>query len=559
MRRLVPFLLVFFALPSLSQQTLVETIEVTVANIDVVVRDRAGNPVTGLTKDDFILLDNKIPQTITNFYEVRHGEDIAVEAPASAVPAPEVPVEVRQRRIVLFVDAGSLTPSRKDTIRTSVDRFIEKLSPEDRVMVVAWRLGLQVLTPFTNDKTAIKNALDTVAKLGPAGESSQQAIALVMSRIDQIYSMASDIMSSGSDRPAVTDWRGANEEARNLVDKHAQQLIAQQTKLIEGLRSLQTAMAGLDGKKALIFVGEVFPEHPGADLFRYVDDLFGSHMDRTSMNLDIVTGLAGDTIPAAIDKLGKEAAANGVTFYTIGAAVAEGGISAERKINPDQSYMFSRDANTATALQTLADYTGGVALTRTENFDLAFDTVSRDLASYYSLGYRPTGKSGRQHNIVVKTKNPAYSVRSRQTFVTKSTDDQMQDRAIANLYVDPARNEWPISVKAATPKREKRAFIVAIELTVPSTITLLPGEHDVLTGDVMIYFVLGNATGSTSAIVKKHEAIKIPKSAESLARAKPMIYRTALRVNPGESTLSVAIIDQLSGAQGFTRIPIVAR
>jgi hypothetical protein len=55
-----------FAAP---QQTLVESIEVRVANIDVVVRDKAGNPVTGLTKDDFELFEDGKKQPITNLYE----------------------------------------------------------------------------------------------------------------------------------------------------------------------------------------------------------------------------------------------------------------------------------------------------------------------------------------------------------------------------------------------------------------------------------------------------------------------------------------------------------
>ena len=556
MRRIAPFLLVFFALPSLSQQTLVESIEVRVANIDVVVRDRAGNPVTGLTKDDFILLDDKVPQTITNFYEVRRGEDVG-EAQQANAPAPEVPVEVRQRRIVLFVDASSLTPARKDAIRSSIDRFVEKLSPEDRVMLVAWRLGLQVVTTFTNDRAALKKGLDEIGKIGPAGEASQQATALAIARIDQIFQLA--LGEQGRPTP-LTNWDEAYSEARGVVTKHAQLLMAQETQMIEAVRTVQTAMAGLDGKKVLVFVGEVFPQHPGTDLFRLVENMFGPYIKAyNSMNFDMITGIAGDTIPASLEQLGKDTAANGVTIYTIGAAIAESDVSSERTMEADQGYNFSRDANTEKALQSLADYTGGVAITRTSNFDLAFDTVNRDLSSYYSLGYKPAGLGTRQHNIIVKTRNPAYTVRSRQTFVTKSTDEQMEDRAIANIYVDPARNDWPITVKTDTPKPEKGKFVIPVAVIVPSTVTLLPDEHDVLTGDVSLYFVVGDAKGSTSPVLRRHEFIHIPRATESLARAKPMVYRTNLRVNAGESTLSVAIIDQLSGTQGFARSKIVAR
>src|SRR5262249_45816937 len=94
------------------QPPLVESIEVRIANIDVVVRDRSGHPVTGLTKDDFQLFDGGKPQTITNFYEVQRGES----APDQPGSESDVPLEVRQRRILVFVDSASLTPARKKAV-----------------------------------------------------------------------------------------------------------------------------------------------------------------------------------------------------------------------------------------------------------------------------------------------------------------------------------------------------------------------------------------------------------------------------------------------------------
>ena len=48
----------------------IETMEVRVVNVDVVVRDKKGNPVSGLTTDDFRILENGQPVEITNFLEV---------------------------------------------------------------------------------------------------------------------------------------------------------------------------------------------------------------------------------------------------------------------------------------------------------------------------------------------------------------------------------------------------------------------------------------------------------------------------------------------------------
>src|SRR5690242_2187340 len=103
-------LTVLLALPAFSQQKLVETIEVRVANVDVVVRDRAGRPVTGLTKDDFELFENGVRQTITNLYEVRRDESTGAKLVDEGGESP-VPEQLRQRRLMLFVDCASLPPA----------------------------------------------------------------------------------------------------------------------------------------------------------------------------------------------------------------------------------------------------------------------------------------------------------------------------------------------------------------------------------------------------------------------------------------------------------------
>ncbi|HEY0372427.1 MAG TPA: hypothetical protein VGD79_10520, partial [Thermoanaerobaculia bacterium] len=49
---------------------IVENIDVRIINVDVVVTDRKGNPVHGLSADDFTILENSVPKPISNFYEV---------------------------------------------------------------------------------------------------------------------------------------------------------------------------------------------------------------------------------------------------------------------------------------------------------------------------------------------------------------------------------------------------------------------------------------------------------------------------------------------------------
>ena len=56
--------------PTAEIPKLVENIDVHVIGVDVVVTDKKGNAVTGLTKDDFQIFENGQEKTISNFYEI---------------------------------------------------------------------------------------------------------------------------------------------------------------------------------------------------------------------------------------------------------------------------------------------------------------------------------------------------------------------------------------------------------------------------------------------------------------------------------------------------------
>ena len=524
---------------------LVESVEVRVVNVDVVVRDRAGNPIRGLTKDAFELYQDGVQQTITNFYEV----DRDTSAPQTQAQNEAVPAELRRRKMLLFVDSASLDPTRKNEVLAAAQRFIgTRMRPDDQTMIVSWRLGVHVITPFTSNKEVLHRGLGELLRTGPAGESSQASIQIVKRDILDLVSRA---------QQSPVDAPGFYRQAISLVDRHSTQLVQQQEPLLEAMEHILDSMGGLDGKKVFVYVGSYLPDRPGAELYRYAFDVFEPLLlRRGTPDLQMLTGSVGNRTHSLIEEVSRQGAGYGITMYAIDAAHPDNEFTAESAdaATPNESY--SRDANTLAALKTMADITGGIAVAHTANFDFAFDTVGRDLDSYYSLGYKPTEEG--THRITVKMKNRGYEVRSRETFMMKSTDEQMSDRAIANLYIENLASAWPIEIRTGTPKKDGRAFLLPVEVTIPSTITLLPQEQK-LVGGFILYFVLGTRNGSTSTVLRRPQPLAIPPSAEQMLRAKPMKYTTALRINAGESTLSVAIFDQISGATGYARAKIVAR
>jgi VWFA-related protein len=563
MRISIAALIALLALPAFSQQKLVETIEVRVANVDVVVRDRAGKPVTGLTKDDFEIYENGVKQTITNLYEVRR--DGATGVTSSDVADPLIPAELRQRRLVLFVDCASLPPARKRLVLAAVERFVDRMQPEDQAMLVAWRLGLQVITPFTSDKAVLKSGMTILEKMGPAGEAQEAGVEQVRREVEHLIRIAQD---------QIITWQEAYSLARTQVDRHAEQVIMHERPLLDAVQRMVETVGGLEGKKILVLVSAFLPQRPGAELYRYIYDQFAPYMDRNTigdviaqfegggrndLDLQAITGVMGNSMPDAIEQVGKQASANGVVMYPIDAAEVQSELNAANKAAPEYAESFSRHENTASALKTMAGITGGVAVTQASNYDSAFDTIAHDLDSYYSLGYKPVGEGNiAMRKITVKIKDRKYSVRARESLILKTTDDQMNDRVIANLYTESIPSAWPISVRLGAPRYQSGKWVVPIQVVMPSTITLLPQDQD-LVGGFTLYFAVGKNDGRTSEVMRRPRELKIPASAEPLVRAKPMTFTTAIGVNAGESTLSVGVVDQISGTTGYARTKIVAR
>src|SRR5258705_3054181 len=107
---------------------------------DVMVTDKQGRIVSGLTSNDFVVTEDGQPQPITHF---SLGSDVSVG-----------------RSIVLLIDySRSLLPY----INTTVDAakiLVDKLGPRDRMAIVTDDVAL--LADFTKDKARLKKTLASI-------------------------------------------------------------------------------------------------------------------------------------------------------------------------------------------------------------------------------------------------------------------------------------------------------------------------------------------------------------------------------------------------------------
>ncbi|HEV7920967.1 MAG TPA: VWA domain-containing protein [Thermoanaerobaculia bacterium] len=541
--------LAVISLPLLAQTPYLEKIEVRVTNVDVVVTDRAGKPVVGLTRDDFLVLEDGKAQPISNFYEMRAQQgDIAAAGPTAQA---EVPEERRRRRFVFFLDSFSLGLERTGVL-SSMRHFVEsQMQPADEATVVTWNRRMEIITPFTSDKAAVLRAFDVLSKRTPSGASLKTEQYRIMNTAMEDYR---NTIARRSPRQTQAD---TSLPAKAVMDKltsyatiWAEEVRNEQRALFQSMHLMLTSLGGIEGRKVMVFAGSYLPERPGIEIFQ---QLAGA-----VPNFELFAGSAVNRLKPQSDeiaRIARHANAVGVTMYTMYPESVDNDPGAEGR-------EFVATASSATALATLAQVTGGTMVAKTWNFDTALQSVTSDLSAYYSIGYRSDrdDKPG-EHSVVVKAKNGAYRVRSRKSYVVRSADEQVGDSVIANLVHPVSSGNIPVTLKIGVPEPDGRGtFKVMLDISFPSSgITALP-DGDKVSGGFTIYIAAGTPVGSLSPVARRSEALRVPPETYKamVAQQYPLVLHSQVLIGKGENILSVGVVDQLTNTSGFARTKVFA-
>ncbi|MEA2570046.1 MAG: hypothetical protein QOI24_2047 [Acidobacteriota bacterium] len=557
MRKLTATLLIalYAATANAQLEQLVESIEVRVTNIDVVVLDRAGHPVTGLTKEDFEIYEDGKLKPLSNFYEVRESVETRGKSDAAA-PEAAAMKDPRPRRVIFFIDNYSMHPSKRAEVIRSIQKFFNRLLvPGDEAAIVTWNRNLKMIRSFTGDLDLLEASLGELAKSSSGGMSMDNEVDRMKSRCLNILD---DARSMGIKGPGIPR---AHEECLSMATLQAEDLFTVERSLTSAIDTMLATLGGVEGKKVMVFAGAHLPDHPGLDLFQWVDDTFQPYLK--DMQPSTFTMRGRRVLTSSLDNVARHANANGITMYMIDAADNMKGFmpNAESSVEAvDVSSSFTSYASTLTAFAAVAGSTGGMALTRANGFDFALDTLARDLNSYYSLGFKPDARQNEgERSIVVKCKRPGVTVRARHSYRSKSPQDTMSDRVVANLFHRSMQSDLTVSLTTGGLKRQGKEWLVPISVSLPaSDITMIPDGKEVL-GGFDVYIAVGNEDGAMSSITKKGQIVRVPTGAAEALKKGPLVFNANLIVQKGEHVLSVGVIDRITSSSGFARAKIAAK
>ncbi len=519
-----------------------ETVEVRVTNVDAVVMDKKGDPVFGLTKDDFEVYEDGARQEITHFAEIVHtrGQGGQTATPAEASPQGDL----RRRLITVMIDLGSLEPANRANVLPQLQEFLTtNMRPGDAAAIYTWGDSLTVELQPTSDPAAIAAAIRKIAAY-PTDRTDwwRQELQLNLERI--LY-----LGDVHRDEPYSLD------EALAVTHRAAERGVAEMRQKAEAMKSILATLRGEPGRKALVLLTQSLSTNPADEAFYYLyqyRDKFkhGSTLNRvTEARKYFVPGLAEDVAAAANNA--------GVTLYPLHTAgkFSDSTFNDATRGGPIRTRQpTSFDARLIT-LSALSNETGGRAIAGSGNWKDAFDTVSNELNAYYSIGYSTHGeREDRTRNIEVRLRNKAYAVRTRKTIVEQTAATAMKDMVAANLFQKRAENDLSVKagIGAATPSGEN--LVHPVTITIPtSTLTLTPDGTD-LAGKFLVFAAFLRSDGAVSAVGPQVQEFRFP--AASLARRKEVTVKLDVTGEKGVDAISLGVMDEASSATGFALIDV---
>jgi VWFA-related protein len=514
--------------PAGSSDTVTLSVRSQIVIETVVVKDKKGNPIDGLTAKDFTLTEDGVPQTI-RFCEQQTLPSTASEVPviptelediklykrlARTQISPEIPGDVRykdHRLLALYFDMTAMRPADQLRALSAAQKFVRsQMTPADLVSILRYSGGsVDVLQDFTADRNRLLSILETL--IVGEGQGSAESV---------------DDASSADTGAAF----GQDDSEFNVFNTDRQ------------LSALQTAarmLGELNEKKSLIYFAS------------------GLRLNGVDNEAQLQA-----TVDAAIRA--------GVSFWPIDARglVAQAPLGDATQGSPGNAGMYSGAAALATTtnlqqsqdtLFSLAGDTGGKALLDYNDLTKGIVQAQQSITNYYILEYYTTNTAlnGRFRHVKISL-NPDlsakldyrqgyYAGKEFSKFTTVDKERQLED---ALMLGDPI-TELTIAIEINYFQLNRAEYFVPIVVKIPGRELALAkrggAEHTLIDFVGEIKDVYG---GTTVTNVRDNVNIKLSDSTASELAKQPIEYEAGFTLLPGKYMIKFLARDDETGRIG---------
>jgi VWFA-related protein len=524
--------------PEPGQPPLTFRVEANFVEVDAVVSDASGKPVTDLRASDFQVLEDGQPQMVSAFSFVNlpiARPDRPLFSPTAIEPDVDTNVGMDGRIYLFVLDDAHVDLTRGPRVKDALHRFFERNFGANDMAAVVYTGGRAVDgQEFTNNPRLLLAAVDKFM--------GRKLRSPTLERLDEY------------NRQRMAGTRNAGDPVN---DPAAFERAQKARDLLDSLRKLSDFMAGLHGRrKALVLVSE------GIDYDIY--NLFDNN------------SAASDIISWTRDAIAAATRAN-VSIYSVdprGLAVAGSDLIESSGVANDEPNLglglqssinelrLSQDS-----LRELSEETGGFAFVNRNNVDEAFDRIVAENSSYYVLGYYAPNdrRDGRFRKIEVRVTRPGVTVRARRGYVaprgrppapTKPASDL--DTALKAAAESPLPTSGlPMRLFAAPYKGTAPNAAVAIAVELNINALKFTEKNGTFNNAVNVLTFVADADGKTRVNEKASVDLTLMPTTYARARERGFRITSAVNLPPGRYQLRVSAADTTGVAGSVTRTLVV--
>lgn len=494
---------------------------------NVVVTDKEGNPLEGLTAKDFGVTEDGVPQAI-RFFEYQKLPDMpGAVTPAPPGPeqihiydklgraqiSPEAPGDTRyknRRLLALYFDMTAMPPGDQLRALAAAQAFIRtQMTSADLMAIFRYAGGaVDVLQNFTDDRDRLLSILQTMI----VGEGQ---------------GFGESINDAGA--PDTGAAFGQDDSEFNIFNTDRQ------------LSALQTAanlLGRLREKKSLIYFAS------GLRL----NGLDNQAQLRATINTAIRAGVSfwpidarGLTAQAPLGDATKGSPGNiGMYSGTAALAVRTG---------------FQRSQDT---LYALAADTGGKALFDYNDLEKGILQAAQAISSYYIIGYYTTNtaQDGKFHRIKISLNDNLtarldyrqgyFAAKQFGRFTAAEKERQLED---ALMLPDPI-TDLTIAMEIDYFQLNRAEYFVPVVVKIPGRELALAKRGGAERTEIDFIGEIKNAYGTTITNVRDKVSAKLSDATSSELSKRPIIYDTGFTLLPGNYTFKFLARDAETGRIG---------
>ncbi|HSW40436.1 MAG TPA: VWA domain-containing protein [Acidobacteriota bacterium] len=505
------------------------SVETAMVVVDAVVRDRRGNLIESLGREDFRVYEDNVLQEIVTF----SAEKVPVGPPAETVmpengeprvfsPVVNLGLEPERggreerlagkRLIILFFDLSSLDA---ETLIRSMDAAGEFLSsqtgPQDLVAIATYSSTLSLVQDLTNDRDLLLGALRAMGADGS--------------------------IDSGTE---ITSDSAASEDV--FIPDSIQFDIFNTDRRLSALETLAKMYREFPERKSLIyFSGGVTTTgvENNAQIRSTVDSA-----NRANMSIYTVDGRGLIALPPGGD------ASQGMR----GSAMLRGASMARQR-----SDLFASQET----LVSIANDTGGKSFSDINDLGMAMKQVLEDTAVYYVLGYVSANrnKDGRFRRIRVELVPSGLRVEHRRGYFAEKTFDRMtrEERDLQlqqAMAMDKPFVNVPLILKTDFFRRDDATAYVPVSIRLAGD--GLAFEQKGSNRESRFEFVAQavDSAGKVTGIARDSVQVRLPAERAEKIREGGFFYATGFQLQPGEYQLKFLVRDNINGNLGTFEQPI---